>query len=83
MTQVCRGKELLPQPMLLSIQVIEEMCVISKSYKTNQTKAMNFSDTSCSKILFNNSEEKYVWLVAGVISWADTSSLGFRNAVAT
>lgn len=44
---------------------------------------MNFSDASCFKILFNNSEEKYAWLVAGVISWADTSRQGFRNAVAT
>lgn len=82
-TQDCGVENLLEQLMLLSIPVIEEMCVISEGYKTNQTKVLNSSATPCLEVLFNNSEEKYARLVAGVISRAETSSQDFKKAVAT
>lgn len=69
--------------MLLSIQAIEEMCVINKGYKINQNESHDFFRYPMFKILFNNSEKKHVLLVAGVILWTDTSSQGFKNAVAT
>lgn len=69
--------------MLLSVQATEEMCVIDKGYKINQNESFDFFRYTLLKILFNNSEKKHVWLLAAVISWADTSSQGFKNAVAT
>lgn len=46
-------------------------------------KALTFSDTPCLKYFLIIQRKKHVWLLAAVISWADTSSQGFKNAVAT